>query len=177
LHPLERRDLVQQAAVGRRSFHVPEAFQPDPVVEGHHYDAATCEVAAVVLGQAGHAERVGTALNPHHYRQPAAKVGRPHVDRQPVVAFFGQRVHAEHGGLRGWRPEPRCLPHAIPGLNRLRRTERHGWRRVRDATEHCEVRLRFAADNSTGDLDVDVHTGIIAITTFGAQTNFPLTPS
>jgi hypothetical protein len=125
-HPLESGDLVEQAPVGRSPLDLREALDTHAVVERHHDDATVArEPTTVVLGEAGHADHVGAAMDPHHYRQPRARVGfgRPDVDRQPVVArrVLRQRVHAEMPALRGRRAVREGLPHPAPAPYRSRR--------------------------------------------------------
>lgn len=121
MHPLQGRDLVEQAPIGGRPVDLREALDTHAIVERHHDDTAVpCEAPAVVLRQACRADPVGATLNPHHDRQSRARTGfgRPDVDRQPVVArVTRQGVHAERPGLRrGWAerhglPYPGRCPH------------------------------------------------------------------
>lgn len=90
----------------------------------------------------------------------------PH--RDCVIAFVGECVHGQGSRLRGWRPEPRSLPYAVPGLDWLRCTEPRGWRSVGNAEEDGEIGLRFTWDDAIGDLDVNVHTAIVTATGTGA---------
>ena len=126
--PLQGGDLVEQAPVGGRPLDLREALDAHAVVERHDDDAAvTREAAAVVFGEAGHADRIGATVDPDHHRQPRARarLGRPDVDRQPVVVrgVPGQSVHPERSGLRRRRSERRGLPNPAPAADRPRRGE------------------------------------------------------
>ena len=97
-----------------------EALDADAVVERHHDDAAVPrEPTAVVLGEAGHADHVRAALDPHHDRQPGARVGSGDqtltVSQSSPAASCDQRVHAEMPALRGRRAVREGLPHPAPG--------------------------------------------------------------
>ena len=152
-HPLQRCDLVKQASVGGRAVDLRKALDANAVVERHHDDAPVPrEMAAVVFGQAGHTDRVGAAVDPHHHRQPCARagLGRPDVDRQPVVSrrFPCQAVHAEGGSLRRRRSVRHGLAHPAPSPHRPRggETQLTDRRRgERDASEDGHTRLPTAA--------------------------------
>ena len=128
--PLQGGDLVEQAPVGGRPLDLREALDADAVVERHHDDAAVPrEAAAVVFGQAGHADRVGAAVDPDHHRQPRARarLGRPDVDRQPVVV---RGVPAPTCPSRTQRPAAEAVrttrppaPRPSPGPAAVRRSE------------------------------------------------------
>ncbi len=164
-HPLQRCDQVEEPTVGGPALDVAEPFQPDPVVEGHEDDTAPGERGAVVLRQAGRPEEIGPALDPHEDGQPAAEIGGPDVDGQPVVAAVGRVDRAEGSGLRRGRPEPGRLPRPVPPGDRRRSAEpdRCG---IRDAPEHGQPGLVGTADDTAGDADVElplrIHPVIIA---------------
>ena len=173
-HPLERRDLVEQAAVGRRPLDVAEALEPDPVVEVTTTTPPRARVLPSYSGSPDMPKRVGAALDPHHHRQPAAEVGRPHVDRQPSSPLVAPGASMPNApGLRRWRPELVASRTPSQACDRLRRAEPDGRRRVRDAAEDRELALGLAADDAAGDLDVDVHPAIVA-TVLGARQPFAL---
>ena len=97
-----------------------EALDADPVVEGHHDDAAVAgQPAAVVLGQArtcrSRRRRRGSTPSPAGRRR--VRIGRPDVDRQPVVAVAVRRprVHAEVPACGGGGPNATRLAHPVPG--------------------------------------------------------------
>ena len=86
-HPLQRRDLVEQPPVGRRSLDLAEPLEAHPVVEGHDHDpSVACEPSAVVLGQARHADLVAAALDPHHDRQAAHRARGSVTTRSPSAS-------------------------------------------------------------------------------------------
>jgi hypothetical protein len=148
-HPFQRGDLVEQPPVGRRALDLREPLDADPVVEGDHDDAVAREAGAVVLGKAGHADRVRPAVDPHHHRQTrvAARIGRPDVQRQPVLATR-HLVHAERVRLWGRRPERQGVANAVPWSGRCRRGEAQiADRRLRegDAAEDRHIPFDGAA--------------------------------
>ena len=130
---------------------LPEALDADAVVERHHDDAAVPrEAPAVVLGEAGHADRVGAAVDPDHHRQPRARarIGRPDVDRQPVVARrLAPARPCRSGGLRRRRSERRPPgPRPSRGPAAARRTAaRRPAAGERDAPEDGHAVLPAAA--------------------------------
>ncbi len=126
--PAQRRDLVQQPAVGRHAGQLGVALHADPVVEGDQDHALAGQRCAVVAGQAGRARPVRAAVDPHHDRQSGrARVGREHVDGQPVVRVGAHRGRGRRGhrvgGLRRRRAEHRRIPHPVPAPRRARRGE------------------------------------------------------
>ena len=126
--PPQRRDLVQQPAVGRHAGQLGVALHADPVVEGDQDDVLLGQQRAVVAGQAGRARPVRAAVDPHHDRQSGrARVGREHVDGQPVVRVGARRGRGRRrrrvGGLRRRRAERLCVAGAVPGPRRARRRE------------------------------------------------------
>ena len=152
-HPLQRRDLVEQAAVGRRVRQQREPVDAESVVDAHQDDAVAREGAAVVHpdGRVAVAERA--TVDPHHDRRGTADIRRPDVERQPVVAGdvrLGQQgvERSRVVRLRRCRAELSARPHAVPRLRRLGCLEpqRAGrTRRVRDAEEPSHAVADVAA--------------------------------
>src|SRR4051812_11299356 len=69
---------------------MPEALEPQTVVDGDHHDPVAGEGGRVIAGHAGRADLPGAAVQPHHDGQPGGtEVGRPDVQGQAVQAVAG----------------------------------------------------------------------------------------
>ncbi len=126
LHPLQRRDLVEDAlvavdlALGGQFGMREEAEDAQTIVQRHHDDAVTRHVHAVIERLLGRTAVIAAAMDPYHDRKRLA-LGlrrRPDVEVEAVFAFGegdpGRRLPA---GLR----ESRRRAHARPRHDRLRR--------------------------------------------------------
>jgi hypothetical protein len=83
-HPMQRGDLVEQAAVVGVAGQVAESFEAEPVVDRDHHQPGGRQRGAVVVGLGGGAEGVGAAVDPHQHRQ-AVRVGRcPDVEGEHI---------------------------------------------------------------------------------------------
>ncbi len=100
--PAQRRDRVEQAAVGGGPGDLGEALHAQAVVAGDEHHAGARERRAVVAGTA-RAEQVGAAVNPDHDRERARlRVRGPHVDGQPLA----RGVLRHLAGVRACRGTP-----------------------------------------------------------------------
>ena len=81
LHPLQRRDLIEQTVVAgdalggflrqRRMGQEPQ--RPQPVVDGHDHDTLARQVRSVVDGHRARPGRETAAVDPDHDRQPGGR--------------------------------------------------------------------------------------------------------
>ena len=152
--PPKARMLSRTPPVGGGAVDLRETLHAQPVVERHHDDTAGGQPAAVELRKAGRADHVAAAGDPHQHRQagPRGRIGRPDVDRKPVVArrLLREPVHPEQAGLRRRRAVRDRRPHPRPAAHRPRcgeseRTDRRLG--VRDAAENRQPRLPAAAQH------------------------------
>ncbi len=165
-HPLERRDLVEQAPVARRSAGriseigvVEPAEAAEPVVEGDHHDPGRCrEPGAVVDARTPRAEHESAAVDPHEHRTQAGGSRRrhPHVEVETALGPGRQRAVAELAerspGLRRDRAGDGCLAHLAPRGHGLGGREAPRLR-VRDAREAVAGRGRPSAQCAGRRLD------------------------
>ncbi len=166
--PFQRRDLVEQAAVGWRVRQQREPVDAEPVVDGDQHDAIPREGMAVVHRHGGVAIAEGAAMDPDHDRGSPGQVARPDVQGEPVVARnarLGQDLVERRGvsRLRRRRAERDALADAVPRLGRLRSPEperagRAG--RVRDAQEPGHAVDQLAANGAVPG-DCNGHAGTV----------------
>ncbi len=92
VHPLEGRDLVENADVRRRASiggqpaQIEETESSEPVVEGDQHDSRACEPGPVVEKRGAGAEHVGTSVQIDHHR-PASALGRRAPDVEIEAVF------------------------------------------------------------------------------------------
>ena len=132
-HPLERRDLVQDAVhagggeLGAEARQVGEAQRPQAIVDGDGDDVAVRgEALPVVPGHGALAGPVAAAMDPHEYRAPpVVERRRLHVQRQAVLvpARWDGIGHSPGRDLRRSGAELARVAHAAPALVGRRRPE------------------------------------------------------
>ena len=143
-HPLQRGDLVEQAAIGVSVAEIEEPIGADPVVDGHADDAVAGETAAVIPGRRTRAViREHPARDPHHHRLPGRpEVGRPDVEGQAVLAGSASSGGSSSRDLRGvgrlggLRAVGERVAHAAPGLQPVVGAEAD-WRRMAEPRREC----------------------------------------
>ena len=157
-HPLEGRDVVEDAVVARRLLGRlggqggmgEEAEGPQAVVGGHHDHALLRHRAAVEDPGAASARAVAAAVEPHHHRPALAHPRRrPQVQGQAVLAArqLAPRIGRVVGvaGLPARGPELGGRPRPVPRLHRRGRAPAQvADRRLREghAPEHRDAGLR-----------------------------------
>ncbi|SLH15272.1 Uncharacterised protein [Mycobacteroides abscessus subsp. abscessus] len=170
-HPLQGRHLVAQAEVvverpcGRGEFaEVDVAEGAEPVVQRHdHHVAAQRQSRAGVQAERGGAHHVAAAVDEHHHRTRGDRRGRGHDDIQCQRILAGRLIgaRADTGTaamLERRRGELGRVPHARPGLHRLRGAEAqlaHRWRRVGQGPPAQHPASAATADDPVGGRDVD----------------------
>ena len=135
--PLQRGDAIEQPVVPGS---VPRGLRAQPgmreeaecaqaVVDGHHHEAATGELGAVVHGHRAGSSGQRAAVQPHEHRalRAARSLRGPEVEVEAVLARPLLRDELRRPGRRGpWhllaaRSDAVGPAHAAPGRRRLRR--------------------------------------------------------
>jgi hypothetical protein len=157
-HPLQGRDLVQQADVRDAVAQSEEPFGPWTPVDDHADDAVPGEMTAVVCHRRADLEHA--ALDPHHDRQPGCpRVRRPDVEVQAVLTGRGgpDRLHAQRRSHLGrLRSQSGGVTDATPGFDRLWRAEPVGAERrcrIGDAQERGHTVGNAAPQLAVRDAD------------------------
>ena len=166
LHPLQRRDLIQQPHVARAVGSVQEALGLQSVVDRHAHDPVAREGRPPVCGDRARTVHERPAVDPYVDRQPRAlRVGRPDVEVEALLSrddHLGQQrlVLRRIVPLRHRRAVLRRVPHTVPGRRRSGRlhpqlTERCG------GVGHSEIRGHTVIDGASQLtlLDPDVRCG------------------
>ena len=122
LHPTQRRNLVEEAPVGRGTTEFGESVHADTMVGRDHDDPRPGEYGTVITGIGRGPEPIATAVDPHHHRQTGRTwVGRPDVERQPIVGVMasrdgGRRRRRPRRHLRRWGSENIRFTDPVPGI-------------------------------------------------------------
>ena len=175
LHPLKRRDLVEQAVVARRTVlglgaqagvrQEPEGSEP--VVDRDQHHALAGQRRAVEDERRTVADLVAAAVEPDHDRPRTVRAGirgGPEVEVEAVLAAVDLAAAVDRGV--GGDPLPAggaglmSAPHALPRFGRLWRAPpqiAHRGRSERDAAEHEHVAGWTPAVIDRGALDSARH--------------------
>ncbi len=130
LHPVQRHNLVLQAPVGegsgvavrqRRMGQPPEC--PQAVVDRDHHDIAGPRQPGADRARGVAAPGApGAAMQPHHHGPPAARIGRPNVQEQAILALERDRLvepgRAAAERLDGSRAGPAAVARLGPARGR-----------------------------------------------------------
>lgn len=129
LYPLQRRDLVEESAVGRHVVEERESLRAHAAVDGHHDDPRLGQRRRVVHRVARRRREIAAHGDPHQHRQSRrAGVRGADVERQPVGALRG---HVDRQGQRHHGAELDRLPRPLPAM----------WRRGSGEAERSDRRL------------------------------------
>ncbi len=108
-HPLQRRDLVEQAVIARYAFGRfgaergmrEPAEDAEPVIDRHEDNAAPRKFAAVVHRAGARSELQRAAVDPDDHRRAVGAFGRPDIERQAILAHRTRRLEIDARGRIG----------------------------------------------------------------------------
>ena len=174
LHPLERRDLIEEAVVAHESVGRlsrqggvgQEAQRAQPVVDGDYHHTLLRQLGPVVDGHGARPRLEAAAMDPEHHGQGGRSIilslhrrrGRPHVQIEAILAglTYGQIEGLSLRWLRAGRAESDAGALVGPrrhGLRRLPAQVAHRRGRVGDALEDPQVPLLDPRDRTAIQLD------------------------